>query len=35
MRFYLLKMMKDLLPDLSSGFESDGNTVQESVGFIL
>ena len=35
MRFYLLKMMKDLLPDKATGYESDGNTVTESINFIL
>ena len=34
-RFYLLKMMKDLFPDQGSAFESEGNTVSESVSFIL
>ncbi len=27
--------MKDLLPDKSTGFESEGNTVLESINFIL
>jgi vacuolar protein sorting-associated protein 35 len=34
-RFYLLKTMKDLLPDAGSTYESEGNTVSESVNFIL
>lgn len=33
--FYLIKTMKDLLPDKSTGFESEGNTVLESINFIL
>lgn len=33
--FYLLKMMKDLLPDKTTGFESEGNSVTESINFIL
>jgi vacuolar protein sorting-associated protein 35 len=35
LRFYLLKMMKDLLPDKDSGFESEGNNVESAVTFIL
>ena len=27
--------MKDLLPDKSTGYESEGNTVTESVNFVL
>jgi len=27
--------MKDLLPDKNTGFESEGNTVVESINFIL
>jgi len=27
--------MKDLLPDKNTGYESEGNTVLESVNFIL
>lgn len=34
-RFYLLKTLKDLLPDKSTGFENESNTVIDSVNFIL
>lgn len=35
LRYYLLKMMKDLLPDLGSEYEGDGGTVTDAIDFIL
>mmetsp|Transcript_39192 Transcript_39192/g.44874 ORF Transcript_39192/g.44874 Transcript_39192/m.44874 type:complete len:233 (+) Transcript_39192:2-700(+) len=35
LRFYLLKTMKDLLPDKGSEYEDDENDVTDSIDFIL
>ena len=35
MRYYLLKMMKDILPDKGNEFEGEGGDVNDSIDFIL
>jgi vacuolar protein sorting-associated protein 35 len=35
LRYYLLKTMKDLLPDLGSEYEGDGGNINDAVDFIL
>ncbi len=35
LRYYLLKMMKDKLPDKGSEYEGDGGDVNDAIDFIL
>ena len=35
LRYYLLKMMKDKLPDKDSAFEGEGGDVTDAIDFIL
>ena len=35
LRYYLLKMMKDILPDKDNEYEGEGGSVEDSINFIL
>jgi vacuolar protein sorting-associated protein 35 len=35
LRFYLMKMMKDILPDKDTPYEGEGGDVNDAIDFIL
>jgi len=35
LRYYLMKMMKDILPDKDTAFEGEGGDVNDAIDFIL